>query len=382
VIFFWVSVIVLLIVALGLIILPLLRNNDTSFLPNEADATAVFYKSQLKELSDDLSASKLLPEEFDAAKLELDRELLRLATSQPSPNSGASTSNWINMTVIVAVLLVAVVTYVGIGSPGFQNVPLDVRTAASDQIDVDDAVLKIKAHLASNPEDIQGWRVIAPVYMRQQNYPDAVLAFRNIVRLGGANADALTDLAEAVMLLNGGDASGEPLELLSQAASKDPAHIRSHFYLAGEATRTEQYESAISLWSQLIDSSVGTEEWLSTAQAGLNFAQEHLGVEATVFELKGPTSDDLEAASELSAEDRLQMIEQMVAGLAERLSSEGGSPQEWAQLLNAQMVQNDEPAAKMALRQARAVLIAEPAALEVFENLVSEHIATLERLND
>ena len=43
----------------------------------------------------------------------------------------------------------------------------------------------------------------------------------------------------------------------------------------------------------------------------------------------------MESAANMSAEDRAQMIEGMVAQLAERLSTEGGSPEEWARLIGA-----------------------------------------------
>ena len=50
---------------------------------------------------------------------------------------------------------------------------------------------------------------------------------------------------------------------------------------------------------------------------------------------RGPSAADIEAASEMDADDRMAMIENMVAGLSTRLAEEGGGPAEWAQLIRA-----------------------------------------------
>ena len=50
--------------------------------------------------------------------------------------------------------------------------------------------------------------------------------------------------------------------------------------------------------------------------------------------LPGPDADDIAAAAEMSAEDRTAMIEGMVAGLADALTTDGGPPEKWVMLLN------------------------------------------------
>jgi cytochrome c-type biogenesis protein CcmH len=43
----------------------------------------------------------------------------------------------------------------------------------------------------------------------------------------------------------------------------------------------------------------------------------------------------MEAAAEMAPEDRAAMIEGMVEGLAGRLATEGGPPEDWARLITA-----------------------------------------------
>jgi len=54
----------------------------------------------------------------------------------------------------------------------------------------------------------------------------------------------------------------------------------------------------------------------------------------------------------MAPEDRMAMISGMVQGLADRLSSEGGSADEWIQLIRAYMVMGDAAQAQQAYEAA------------------------------
>ena len=61
----------------------------------------------------------------------------------------------------------------------------------------------------------------------------------------------------------------------------------------------------------------------------------------------------MEAAGEMTDQDRAAMIEGMVAGLAERLQAEGGAPAEWARLIRAYGVLGRAEEAAAAYARAR-----------------------------
>ena len=50
---------------------------------------------------------------------------------------------------------------------------------------------------------------------------------------------------------------------------------------------------------------------------------------------RGPSAADMQAAAEMSEEERQQMIGGMVEGLAARLAASGGPAQDWARLIGA-----------------------------------------------
>ena len=75
-------------------------------------------------------------------------------------------------------------------------------------------------------------------------------------------------------------------------------------------------------WNALLALSKGGEPWVVTAQNGLAYAE---------------SGGNPEAAT--SAEPDQAQIDAMVDGLAARLASEGGTVDEWTQLVRSRMVQ-------------------------------------------
>jgi len=76
--------------------------------------------------------------------------------------------------------------------------------------------------------------------------------------------------------------------------------------------------------------------------------------------IKGPSQDDVTAAGKLTREQRAQMVETMVAGLAARLKDQGGSAEEWLKLIKAYSVLGKQDAARTAAADARKALAASP----------------------
>ena len=75
----------------------------------------------------------------------------------------------------------------------------------------------------------------------------------------------------------------------------------------------------------------------------------------------------MEAAAEMSVEDRMAMIEEMVAGLNDRLASEGGPAEDWARLIGAYGVLGRDDAARAILAEAREVFAGDAPAQAMFD---------------
>jgi len=380
---FWIAIGVVALVSLLAVAWPIraaLSDNDTVYesFADETDTARVFYEQQLAELQNDLSSSKLDESEFVSAKLELDRELLRQSRAMAKRGAGMFSPSLVIGLSVPLIVAVAVLTYFDVGNPGTANLPLADRIQQGENINIADAIKKIELRLQDVPDELQGWKVIAPVYMRQQAFEKASNAFENIVRIEGESADNLTNLAEAKVLVQQGDAAGEPLDLLKRALLLDPNHLRAQFYLAGEATQKGQFKTAVSYWTNILRDPVGDEPWLDAARAGLKAAEK--GLKSANAESSGPSQDQVDAAMDLPETDRTEMIQNMVDGLALRLSQSGGSPQEWQRLLRARLVQGELELARNALEGARRDLQSNGDLFAEFEAIAAAELDELKKL--
>ncbi len=305
--------------------------------PSLADANAAHFRAQLAAIDADAAAGRMGGAEATAAKGELAREVIRLKGEGEAPaTTGGKAMVW-GSVALVAIL--AIGTYAYLGKPDLPAEPLAGRSAELDPgVSLDTAIKTIEARLVQTPDDLRGWQVIAPAYMQLGRYTDAVNAYRKIAALATPTADSLSDLGEALMMANGGSVVGEPLTLFKQATVLDPKHIRSRYYVAGEETRVGDYAAAIDDWNALLAQAKGDEPWVVTAKNGLAFATAGLHPEQAQQPAAPPNADQIAA---------------MVDGLESRLKAQGGSIEEWTQLVRSRMVQGRTADAQAAYDAAR-----------------------------
>ncbi|HVW93845.1 MAG TPA: c-type cytochrome biogenesis protein CcmI [Devosia sp.] len=323
-----------------------------------ATATDDHYRRQLSEIEADVAAGELAPAEAVAAKAELAREVLRQrrdATVAAAP-SGREVK-WVVPGSILAILVVAFASYAFLGSPTLPSQPLAARADAQAKINIDDAIKQVEARLASNPDDLRGWQVIAPVYMQEGEYAKAEHAFRRIIALSPPQSADDTNLAEALMMQNGGQATGEAADLLHKAVALDPKDIRPRFYLAAEAMRSKDYAGAVGLWNDIIALGTDADNWMPTARAGLAAAEagrdgKPLPGQDTTQPAAGPAAPGA-AATGAANPAQSPAILAMVNQLSERLAKTGGSIDEWTRLVRSEIVLGDLAKAQAAYNAAK-----------------------------
>jgi cytochrome c-type biogenesis protein CcmH len=297
------------------------------------DATSEHFRAQLRAIEADAAMGRLGSAEAVAAKGELAREVMRHKAGE-APKGSATVALWVPVVLVAAISLG---TYAWLGRPDLPAAPLASRDAAAEgEVTLDAAIETIEAQLAETPDDLRGWTVIAPAYMQLGRYADAVKALSRVNELSSPTADTLTDLAEALMMQKGGTVEGEALDLLRQAYGLDATHVRSLFYIAGEETRVGKFDLAIRDWNALLKLSKGGEPWVVTAQNGLAYAEQGLNPNIPA-----------------STEPGQAQIDAMVEGLDARLKAQGGTVDEWTQLVRSRMVQGRMEDAQLAYDAAR-----------------------------
>ncbi len=224
------------------------------------------YRAQLGELERDIAAGNIAASDAEAARTELGRELLRQeAEAKGRQADGRRTSPLLALPLIA---VVALGTYWALGQPGMPGLPANERPELQGREQLIAIVQVVEERLRANPEEIEGWRAIGPVYLNLGRYADAADAFRRIIALGDESADAKSNLAEALTGANGGVATGEALALL-QSAAADPADRRAKYLLAVEAMRDGRMAEAKAQWEALIALGPLDASWMESAQQAL-----------------------------------------------------------------------------------------------------------------
>jgi cytochrome c-type biogenesis protein CcmH len=123
--------------------------------------------------------------------------------------------------------------------------------------------------------------------------------------------------------------------------------------------QTGRPDRAFALWAPLLARSGPDDLWTPALRAQMPEVAALAG--AINYSLPpdpaapGPTAQDMEAAQEMTPEQRQEMIRGMVAQLNERLATEGGPASDWARLISAYGVLGDTARALEVWTEAKAV---------------------------
>ncbi|MBD8893476.1 c-type cytochrome biogenesis protein CcmI [Roseibium litorale] len=362
---FWILIAALTAVAALSVLVPFARANAgrAGASLTGAAADAAVYRQQLSEVDKDLERGMIDAEAAKAARTEIARRLLSAADAETAEQGGGSLSNWPRKLVfVVAAVLIpaaALGIYGLIGQPDLPDQPLVARLSApAETQSVATLVARVERHLADNPEDGQGWEVLAPVYLRLGNAQSAAQAYFNTIRLLGPTSKRQADYGEALTMANSGIVSADARASFEKAVELDPKNAKARFFLALALGQEGKTGAAVVAWTSLLEGADPKEPWVPAARMQLAELKGEpvpgqAGAPVSGAQLPGPSAADVSAAQSMSADDRTAMIRGMVENLAGRLADGGGTVDEWLRLIRAYMVLGEKGKAEEALTTAR-----------------------------
>jgi cytochrome c-type biogenesis protein CcmH len=339
--------------------------------PAAGGSDVLVYRDQLKEIDRDRSSGLIGEAEAEAARLEVSRRLLAAAEPPPVPVSPTAQMQWAKRRHIAAVATLIVLAlgplglYVALGSPSIPGEPAFARAStATGRESIAALVSQVEAHLARNPNDGAGWEVLAPVYARLGRFDDAVTARKKALILNGATAAREADLGEAETAAADGVVTAEAKAAFDRAVARDGHEVKARYFLGLAAEQDGKGEDAAAIWRSLLADAPAGAPWTG-------FVREALArVSNTPLVLAGPDASDIAAASNMSDDERRDMIRGMVARLADRLQGDGADVEGWLRLVRAYVVLGDRDKAKGAAAAARRALGERPGDVKRIDDLV------------
>jgi len=365
----WICFAVLTATVVGLLVLPLMREAER--VGGAPEAELAVYRDQLREIEADRERGLVGDSEAEAARAELARRLIKQAEAKEQGSGAnatptvAAASRWIATLLALAIPLSAVSIYLAIGAPTLPGRPFAERMAQrAENSTLAELIAKVEARLRENPDEGEGWDVIAPVYMRQQRYAEAADAYARAGRLLGETPKRLAGLGEALIMASNGLVGEEARRAYEKLLAADPQRIEARFWLAVAKEQDGDTAAAIEDLSNLIDEAPPDAAWKG-------FVEERLAA------LKGVPADkptdtrgadgagNAEAAAieRMTAQERAAFISRMVDGLAERLKHDTKDLDGWMKLIRSLHVLARRDEAMSALDNARRQFSGDPAAL-------------------
>lgn len=321
---------------------------------------AELYRDQLDEIERDLARGAISPDEAEGARAEVSRRLLAAAERAGAARALNSAPRGFSRLAAGLALfgapLLATAVYVSLGAPG-----LPERAGVADRLsqaeaeslmpareeeaslppqaqDYAEQIARLEQVVERRPDDAEGLDLLATGYARLGRYAESWRTYERLIEVLGAEAQAqhYAAMAEAMVVAAGGYVSPEAEDALDAALARDPALPTARYYDALGLAQAGRLDEAISAWERLRAETPEGAPWLAFLESTLAEAR------ALRDGAPGPSSEQVAAAESLSPEERQAMIEGMVARLEERLTSEGGKPEEWLRLMNA-YAQLDRP---------------------------------------
>ena len=356
------------------------------------------YRDQLSEVERDLARGTLAEAEAERLRLEISRRILDLDKDKGARRVGGPAPQgmrWVAFGAVALIVLGSGALYATLGAPDAPDMPLMQRHAEAEDMrrtrarqaeleaqvaaafpepeefagrtELEPMVAQLRAALADRPLDVTGHSLLAQNEARLGNFRAAIDAQERVVALKAEEVTAadLAYLLDLMVIAAGGFVSPEAETVIEAVLQRDATNGVALYYVGRMYAQTGRPDMTFRVWRRLHDVSPGDAPWMPEIRAALpelarisGEPRYQLPPRPAPEGARAPAQIDLDAAEGMNAEDRAEMIAGMVDGLMVRLGNDGGTAEEWAQLIRALGVLERDDEALAILQEARTVFAA------------------------
>lgn len=257
---FWVLLALFIAVALAFVLPPLLRRNVKSGVVDRKAVNVAIYRDQMEELDADLKSGELTADQFEGARLEIEKRLSEDVPLQENAAQTAESGRWAGFAIAGMLPVMALGLYLVLGNPDAINLAQagtgsshgSGATGPQGEHDPSAMITALEAKLKENPGDSAGWYMLGRTYGALGRYEDAAKALGKTYELLPNDARVMADYAEALALAQGRRIDGKPLELLIKALEINDKEEKALELLGIAAYQKKNFAQAAFYWRQLL----------------------------------------------------------------------------------------------------------------------------------
>lgn len=272
----------MILAVLAVLSLPLLRA-ARHHVGDDGSLNLSVYKQQLQELEADHERGLVTGDQLEQARTDIERALLsEVPETGTVTRTGDRQHGWLpTLLVAVSVVAVSLPLYLAIGHPGV----LDGRPGAAPAAghgdgrmpSVQEMVTSLEQRLERNPDDAQGWLMLARSYTVLGRHEDAVRVLERLRGMVGDEPGLLVRYANALAMTNDGRFRGRPEELIRRVLQQNPDHPSALWFAGLAADQRGDYREAVDYWERLVPKLAGEDQALARLQNMIARARAAIG---------------------------------------------------------------------------------------------------------
>ncbi|MEO6031832.1 MAG: c-type cytochrome biogenesis protein CcmI [Burkholderiaceae bacterium] len=240
----------MILLALALVIVPLLRSSPRTAAEREC---LTVLADGVRELDTERLNGTLDPAAYDVARRELERQALESDRATQARGSSNVRANWgAALATGIALPLFAAVLYVALGQPlTVLDATSPSRVAGAAHAPTDGAIETLSRRLEKNPDDGQGWVLLARSYFQAGRIAEAMNAYRKAAAIMPDTPDLLVEYANTVAIANHRSLAGEPRQLVERALKINPDNLNALAFAGLAALQADNRDEALRHWRHL-----------------------------------------------------------------------------------------------------------------------------------
>jgi cytochrome c-type biogenesis protein CcmH len=251
---FWLCAGLLCLVALGFLLIPLLRGAEESSAVDRTAENVSLYRERLHEVERLQRTGGLSDEQLQVARNEAARMLLADTEPVAIGQSAAGKPSG-RLRRAVPFLLVALVPLCALALYrhwGALDALVQARQLASIARTPEAMTARLEQAVRSNPQLAQGWYFLGRSYMAEERPSEAANAFEQAVGLTGRQPELLGQWAQALYFAGDRKWNQQLQDLTDEALKADPQEVTSLGLLGIAAYESQRYTQAIDYWQRLL----------------------------------------------------------------------------------------------------------------------------------
>jgi cytochrome c-type biogenesis protein CcmH len=304
---FWGAAVVCVLIALAFVLPALMRTRTRTSQAVRRDINIAVYRDQMKEMDADRANGMISPEQYQAAKLELEARLADDALmTDDAPEPGRVGSRRLGFVLGAVLPIVAFGLYFWLGNPASliaipspqPDSAQPAMAGAPEGHDFAKLIQKVEEKVKASPDDGEAWSMLAKSYAVVERWPEALRAYEKATELLPQDASVLSGYAEAMAINNNRVLAGKPMELVQQALKIDPDNIKGLELSGVNALQQKDYAQASNYFKHLLGLLPPESSYAQDIQAAMNEAERmaHPGI-AGLDNLSNPPPAEDKAAS-------------------------------------------------------------------------------------